>query len=44
MPHPPLEIRIDSDDLVKEMKKNGFRLATEHTFLPHQYFLVFKVK
>jgi arsenite methyltransferase len=41
---PPLEMRIDRDDLVKEMETNGFRLAAEHTFLPHQYFLVFKVK
>jgi arsenite methyltransferase len=41
---PPLEMRIDRDDLVKEMETNGFRLVTEHTFLPHQYFLVFKVK
>ena len=41
---PPLEMRIDRADLVKEMEKNGFRLDAEHTFLPYQYFLVFKVK
>jgi arsenite methyltransferase len=41
---PPLEMRIARDDLVKEMERNGFRLSTEHTFLPYQYFLVFKVK
>jgi predicted methyltransferase len=41
---PPQEMRIDRDDLVKEMEKNGFRLDAEHTFLPYQYFLVFKVK
>jgi hypothetical protein len=41
---PPLEMRIDRDDLVKEMEKNGFRLEAEHTFLPYQYFLVFKLK
>ena len=41
---PPLEMRIDRDDLVKEMEANGFDLETEHTFLPYQYFLVFKVK
>ena len=41
---PPLEMRIERDDLVKEMEKNGFRLEAEHTFLPYQYFLVFKVK
>lgn len=41
---PPMEMRIDRADLVKEMEKNGFRLEAEHTFLPYQYFLVFKVK
>ena len=41
---PPMEMRIDRADLVKEMETNGFRLAAEHTFLPHQYFLVFKPK
>ena len=40
---PPLEMRIDRDDLVKEMETNGFQVAAEHTFLPYQYFLVFKV-
>src|SRR6266550_6520333 len=34
---PPLEMRIERDDLVKEMEKNGFRVAAEHTFLPYQY-------
>jgi arsenite methyltransferase len=41
---PPMEMRIDRDDLLKEMDTNGFKLAAEHTFLPHQYFLVFAVK
>jgi len=41
---PPMEMRIDRDDLVKEMERNGFRLNTEYTFLPYQYFIVFKVK
>ena len=41
---PPPEMRIDRDDLVKEMETNGFKLFTEHTFLPYQYFLVFKLK
>ncbi len=40
---PPMEMRIDRNDLLKEMESNGFKLAAEHTFLPHQYFLVFKV-
>ncbi len=41
---PPLEMRIDRADLVREMEKNGFLLQAEHTFLPHQYFLVFTVR
>jgi arsenite methyltransferase len=41
---PPLEMRINRNDLLKEMDTNGFHLEAEHTFLPHQYFLVFKVK
>ena len=41
---PPLEMRIDRADLVKEMEANGFQLSAEHTFLPYQYFLVFKLK
>jgi arsenite methyltransferase len=41
---PPPEMRISRDDLVKEMELNGFRLETEHTFLPYQYFLVFNLK
>jgi predicted methyltransferase len=41
---PPMEMRIDRDDLLKEMEANGFKLAAEHLFLPHQYFLVFSVK
>jgi hypothetical protein len=41
---PPMDIRIDRTDLVSEMENNGFRLEAEHTFLPHQYFLVFKMK
>ena len=41
---PPMEMRIDRADLVKEMETNGFKVAAEHTFLPYQYFLVFKVK
>jgi hypothetical protein len=41
---PPLEMRIARDDLIKQMEKNGFRLAKEHIFLPYQYFLVFMPK
>jgi ubiquinone/menaquinone biosynthesis C-methylase UbiE len=39
---PPLEMRIARDTLVQQMQAAGFRLATEHTFLPYQYFLVFR--
>jgi predicted methyltransferase len=38
---PPLSMKISRDDLVSEMEKAGFRLESEHTFLPYQYFLVF---
>lgn len=41
---PPMEMRIARDDLIKEMEKNGFRVAEEHAFLPYQYFLEFGVK
>jgi hypothetical protein len=37
-------MRVARDDLLREMKAAGFELATEHTFLPHQYFLVFRLK
>jgi ubiquinone/menaquinone biosynthesis C-methylase UbiE len=40
---PPLAMRIARDALVQQMQAAGFRLAMEHTFLPYQYFLVFKV-
>lgn len=41
---PPMEMRISRDDLVKEMERNGFRVTAEYTFLPYQYFIVFKVR
>ena len=41
---PPLQMKIAREDLIKQMESNGFRLAKEHTFLPHQYFLVFAPK
>ena len=41
---PPMEMRIDRDDLVREMETNGFQLAAEHTFLEYQYFLIFRTK
>lgn len=39
---PPPEMRIAREDLIKQMEQNGFRLVKEHTFLPYQYFLIFK--
>jgi predicted methyltransferase len=40
---PPVGMKIAREDLLKQMEANGFRLVTEHTFLPHQYFLIFQV-
>ena len=39
---PPAGHKIPRDDLVTQMQKAGFRLTTEHDFLPYQYFLVFE--
>jgi SAM-dependent methyltransferase len=33
--------RIPAEAVKQEMGRAGYGLATEHTFLPHQYFLVF---
>lgn len=41
---PPLEMKIAREDVVQELGAAGFRLAAEHGFLPHQYFLVFDAK
>jgi ubiquinone/menaquinone biosynthesis C-methylase UbiE len=41
---PPTAMKIAREDLLKQMQANGFELAQEHTFLPYQYFLVFKVR
>jgi arsenite methyltransferase len=41
---PPVSMKIARDDLVRQMDRAGFRLETEHTFLPYQYFLVFVAK
>ncbi|HEX6439396.1 MAG TPA: class I SAM-dependent methyltransferase [Candidatus Binatia bacterium] len=38
---PPMQMKIDREDLIRQMGSNGFRLTKEHTFLPYQYFLVF---
>jgi arsenite methyltransferase len=39
---PPLEMKISREDLVQQMKVHGFQLTDEQTFLPYQYFLVFR--
>jgi ubiquinone/menaquinone biosynthesis C-methylase UbiE len=39
---PPPNQRIPSKRVVAEMAKAGYGLQGEHTFLPNQYFLVFK--
>jgi arsenite methyltransferase len=41
---PPLQARIAREDLIKQMETNGFMLTKEYTFLPYQYFLVFRLK
>jgi cyclopropane fatty-acyl-phospholipid synthase-like methyltransferase len=38
---PPAEMRVAREDVVSGFEQSGFRLSKEHTFLPHQYFLVF---
>jgi len=39
---PPPAMKIAREDLISQMAAHGFRLASEHTFLPYQYFLVFQ--
>jgi SAM-dependent methyltransferase len=38
---PPPEMKLSRDEVAQEILAAGFRLQQEHTFLPHQYFLVF---
>ena len=38
---PPPEFRFEAAQIVDEMAKAGYRLDTEHKFLPRQHFLVF---
>ena len=40
---PPEGMKIAREDLLAQMKTHGCELAAEHTFLPYQYFLVFRV-
>jgi len=39
---PPPASRIAASEVKAEMTAAGYALATEHAFLPHQYFLVFR--
>ena len=39
---PPRSARIAPDRVKAELKRAGYALAKEHTFLPNQYFLVFQ--
>jgi predicted methyltransferase len=39
---PPQSARIEPDRVKAEMKRAGYALATQHDFLPNQYFLVFQ--
>ena len=39
---PPKSARIAPDRVKTELKRAGYALAREHTFLPNQYFLVFQ--
>jgi predicted methyltransferase len=41
---PPAAMKIAREDLLRQMQGHGFQLAAEHTFLPYQYFLVFRVE
>ena len=38
---PPRQARIPAAFVKDEMGRAGYGLASEHTFLPHQYFLIF---
>ncbi len=38
---PPPEMKMAREDVLRQMKSNGFKLAKEYQFLPYQYFLIF---
>ena len=38
---PPASMKLTREEVVAELESAGFALRQEHTFLPHQYFLVF---
>jgi cyclopropane fatty-acyl-phospholipid synthase-like methyltransferase len=39
---PPAAARLPAAEVSAEMQRAGYALSAEHTFLPHQYFLVFR--
>ena len=39
---PPPQMKMAREDVIKEVEAAGFTLSQEHTFLPYQYFLIFK--
>src|SRR5262245_35120598 len=41
---PPKEVRIAPDSVKQELSSAGYSLEKEHSFLPHQYFLVFTAR
>ena len=40
---PPASERITADGVKAELRAAGYALVKEHDFLPHQYFLIFRV-
>jgi hypothetical protein len=39
---PPKPARIEPARVKKELATAGYEVAAEHTFLPYQYFMVFR--
>jgi len=39
---PPLEMKIDKQDMITEAKSAGFHVVQDYDFLPYQYFLIFQ--
>lgn len=39
---PPPAMKLSEEEVTAELKAAGYKVAEAHTFLPHQYFLVFK--
>lgn len=40
-PGPPMDERVDPDQIVRDAAQAGLKLARRETFLPYQYFLIF---